>query len=449
MTKYLLLPLLTVFFIGCNTPNKSEFTYFGGKIINPKGEYVVLFDNDKVIDSIKLAPDNTFMGKFKGITPNLYYFKHGPEHQFVYLEPNDSLLIRLNTWDFDESLVFSGVNADRNNALIETFLQNEVDHRNFYPYYSLPVKEFKQKIDSTQQQKIAFLADYKKENKETSEDFLSVLEIALTYPLYSKLEKFIIDNSQKKTPELITDDFTNHRKIASINKDSLMFFGAYAEYVNSNLYSEVYQKISINKKEDFTVNLLNDINTKITSEELKNKLLRRATIRHFYDKSSCSINQQAFDTFLKLSTNTEDKDVIKKLLNDINSVTTSHKIPSFTLMGPEGALEKVEDLIKNKKTVIYFRNKKYSSDDWVAARINYLIKNNPKTKFLVINIHNNKQYITNLDIKNQYYLNDSSKAHAFLTSEFPRIILVNEKGIVKNGFGALSSEKINQQITDL
>ena len=47
------------------------------------------------------------------------------------------LMLSLNTWNFDESLVFSGIGAERNNILIDCFLQVEKDETTFYQYNSL------------------------------------------------------------------------------------------------------------------------------------------------------------------------------------------------------------------------------------------------------------------------------------------------------------------------
>ena len=111
MNKYLV-PFILILLISCNEPvQAAKATYFGGKIINPKCSYVTLSDNYSFNDTIYLKKDNSFLGSYKNFKEGLYLFEHGPEHQYVYLEPKDSLLFRLNTWDFDESLVFSGKDA--------------------------------------------------------------------------------------------------------------------------------------------------------------------------------------------------------------------------------------------------------------------------------------------------------------------------------------------------
>ena len=86
----------------------------------------------KVIDTLTLKKDNSFLGKLDISNKGLYYFTHGSENQYIYLEPKDSLMLRLNTWYFDVSIVYAGKGAERNNMLIDCFLENEKDNQMFY-----------------------------------------------------------------------------------------------------------------------------------------------------------------------------------------------------------------------------------------------------------------------------------------------------------------------------
>ena len=125
LLKYKLLLLLIVLLNACiGDKQVAETTYFGGKIINPKDSKVFFYSGNEIIDSVKLSKKNKFIFKFDSIAEGIYTFAHGPEVQYVFLEPADSLLLRLNTWDFDESLVFSGKGADKNNLLINLLLAN-------------------------------------------------------------------------------------------------------------------------------------------------------------------------------------------------------------------------------------------------------------------------------------------------------------------------------------
>ena len=55
---------------------------------------------DKVIDTFSINAKNKFGGTLDSIQEGLYYFVHGNENQFLYIEPKDSIMLSLNTWDF-------------------------------------------------------------------------------------------------------------------------------------------------------------------------------------------------------------------------------------------------------------------------------------------------------------------------------------------------------------
>ncbi|MFY7670744.1 TlpA family protein disulfide reductase [Tenacibaculum sp. MEBiC06402] len=449
--KYLV-PLLSIFIISCNDVKKENFTYVGGKIINPKSDFITLHDHfEEIIDTVKLNSDNTFTGSFKDIKSGLYLFKHGTEFQYIFLEPQDSLLIRLNTWDFDESLVFSGSNAEKNNALIENFLINEKQVKDFYKFYKLPHLDFLKTVDSLKSMKDSYLNNFKSDYPEATEDYLDILKVALYFPLYTKLETYVINNRLKESPEDLNEaNFISHRENIDINSDSLMFFSPYRKYVYNNIYYDVYAKNIKDDSDEFTISVLETVNTKIGSQELKNRLLKETIIRHFYTKTSCSLNKKAYSAFATFSSNDADKKEIASLLSDVKRIPKNKLLPNFKLYSPQGSIESIKDIIRGNSTVIYFRNKDYSSDNWVSSRMNYLIKNHPDVQFLVINMNDDKnEYIKDLNIKHQFYLHKESDAHSFLTSKYPRMVLVNNKGKVVNGFCALSSKKIEKQITEL
>ena len=61
----------------------------------------------------------------------IYKLEHLPEYQTLLLEEHDSLWVRINAAAFDESIVFSGVGASKNNFLIELFLKQESENKFF------------------------------------------------------------------------------------------------------------------------------------------------------------------------------------------------------------------------------------------------------------------------------------------------------------------------------
>ncbi|QOD61630.1 hypothetical protein H9I45_04050 [Polaribacter haliotis] len=455
--KILYILLISVTFIGCTDSNKNEQTFFGGKIINPKSRQVILYAMDKVIDTLYLDSRNKFIKDYKNLNEGLYYFVHGIENQYIYLEPNDSLMLRLNTWDFDESLVFTGKGAERNNILIDCFLEDENDNRFFYSLNKLQPTDYKRKIDSVLNQKLITYQTYVEEHPNETDGFLKVLKTALTFPIYSRLERYPTEHLKHKGLKdfpKVDATFYDYRTKIDLNNDSLMYYTPYASYIRNYLYNYTFslghKPMKHNYSSKFTVDLLKTINSKINSKESKNAFLKRTVLDHFYNKSSCDINKEAFAVFAKFSTNKKDKEIIEKLLEDSNKFSGGDKLEGFTIFDFTKHPIKIEEIVKNKSSVLFFWNPEHASEDYIASRIKHFKNNFPKLQFLIVKIDgNDKDRIEKLDIKEQYYINESSTANSFLTSKMPRTILINKQGIIKNGFASISSPKIYNQLKEL
>ncbi len=103
--------LLITFFIGCNNHNK---TFISGKIIKPTNNEVLILKDEKVIKKITINNEGVFSSSLENLNNGLYNFIHLPEFQYLIINKGDSLVLRLNSLDFDESLVFSGLGASKN-----------------------------------------------------------------------------------------------------------------------------------------------------------------------------------------------------------------------------------------------------------------------------------------------------------------------------------------------
>ncbi len=72
MVRFLLgLTLLSI--SACSEKSGESATiYFGGEIVNPTSDYVVLYRNDAYVDSVKLDDNNRFAFNLKDIEEGLY-----------------------------------------------------------------------------------------------------------------------------------------------------------------------------------------------------------------------------------------------------------------------------------------------------------------------------------------------------------------------------------------
>ncbi|WP_299526957.1 hypothetical protein [uncultured Lutibacter sp.] len=460
--KYIISVILAILTFSCKTAIKddSSKTYFGGEIINPKTNFVLFLKDDKVIDTLLLDKNNRFLNNYNSLNEGLYTFKHGNEFQYIYLKPTDSILVRLNTWDFDESLVYSGKGSSKNEFLINLFLQNVKEEREIYQYFGLNEPDFQRKIDSLSNERMAIYNDFLTTEDEISEGFKKLTSTAIHYPLYRLKEMYPYYNKRyhrlDKFP-IISDNFYNYRKSISLNEENLTSFYPYQNYVVSYLYNLSYQlKENDSSKNNITVNILNSATEHINSNKFKNTLLKKFIVNDFFNsESTCSINQKALDIFLENCNNQLYISQVKNLVNDSKFVSNNEPLHNFEIVSYNNINSTINDITKGQNSVIYFWSTAYMSSDYLVSRIKYLEKRYPNILFIGINMETSVEDITTepnlklLNITKQFKLTKDSFAHNYLTSNYPRTIIINNNGEVKNGFTYLDSKKLNSELNKL
>ncbi len=191
MTKNLLfLCIISLILFSCKNKEVGTplFTYVGGEIVNPIEDYVIFYKDEQFLDSVKLDANNFFIYKAKNIEEGIYSFSH-KEYQVFYLKPSDSLMFRVNTLDFDESLYFTGIGAERNNFLMEMFLHNEEEIELMPKLYKLAPVNFEQKLDSLRNTRLLVYKEFALKNK-PDDKFKEIAKASINYDYYSK-KKFI------------------------------------------------------------------------------------------------------------------------------------------------------------------------------------------------------------------------------------------------------------------
>ncbi len=458
--KYILYGILVFLTIGCDKINDQGATYFGGQIINPETNFVLFLKDEKVLDTLLLDDDNRFLKEMPSLTEGLYTFKHGNEFQYIYFEPSDSILVRLNTLEFDQSIVFSGKGSAKNEFLINLYLQNAQEERMMYQNFDLNERDFQAKIDSLSADRFAIYNDFFANEGPVSKGFKKMATIAIHFPLYRLKEVYpIFYKGGYHLEELpkVSDAFYNFRKDISLNEENMVSFYPYQNYVVSFLYNISAQlKQNDSTKNDLTVNILNAINENIEAESFKNLLLKRILMLDFLkSESACRINEEALQLFLAKSTNQEDIALVNNLVNDCNYLAINAPITNFDIVSAHNIPTTINEVIHNKNTVVYFWSANYMSEDYLVSRIQFLEKKYPNLLFVGINMQTSPQDLTvksSLKLRslsNQYTLPKNREALPFLSSNYPRIILIDDLGKVKNGFINLDSNKLDSELIKL
>lgn len=459
--KYYISLFITIFIFSCKPSEKEKVTtYFGGEIVNPRTKFVLFLKDDIVIDTLMLDNEDHFMAKMDNFKEGLYTFKHGLEFQYIYIEPADSVLVRLNSWDFDESLVFSGKGARKNEFLINLFLQNEKEEKKMYSYFDLEGSLFEAKLDSLANERELIYKSFSEDELSISEGFQNLIDIAIHYPLYRLKEVYPYYNkkaNKENHSPTVSKDFYKFRDHVSLNKTKYLSFYPYQNYVVSHLYNLANNLKEIDStKNDLTINVLNATTENIDAKKIKNTLLKRIIVNDFLkSERTCTINNQKLSIFLNNCTNEEYLNQVNNLVSDSKFIVNKKRLPNFEIVDYNNEKKDIKTIIRNKKTVIYFWSTQFMSTDYLVSRINYLERNFPEIQFIGIQMQpayinvNNEPTLNKLNSELQYKLPSTSYANNFLTSQYPRIIIVDKDAIVMNGFTYLDSNKLDHELNKL
>ncbi|RXP55772.1 hypothetical protein EC396_08040 [Lutibacter sp. HS1-25] len=460
--RYLIVLILAFFVFSCNQNSVSDSSvYFGGQIVNPRTNFVLFLKDEQILDTLILDKSNRFLTKYENLDEGLYTFKHGLEFQYIYLEPADSLLVRLNSWDFDESIVYSGVGSAKNEFLLNLFLQNEEEEKEIFSYFKLDENQFQHKIDSLKNVKETIYENFKINEIEISEGFQHLTNVAINYPLYRLKE--IYPYYYKKAYRLasfpvLSEQFYDYRKSIDLNNDHLLFFYPYQNYVVNFLYNQSYvEKEKDSTKNDITTNVLNAIVKNVSSEEIKNTLLKRIVVNDFLkSKTTCAIDTTKIEIFLKNCSNQEYIDQVQNLVSDSKYVENNKLLPDFEVVSYNNdSVKNINNIIKNKKTVIYFWSTEYMSSEYLVSRVQFLQKKYPKVHFIGVQMQpayidiKTDYKLKKLDSSQQFKLLATSYANNFLTSRYPRLIITNSNGLVMNGFTYLDAKNLEKELNKL
>ena len=188
MKQLIVLLLVITTLLSCNSnENSCGQAFIGGEIINPNNDFVTLLRDASPIDTLYLDKNNRFSYQIETLDPGLHSFYHGGEYQIVIIEPNDSIMIRLNTLDFDESLVFSGQGSKKNNYLINMFLKLDEEEHFVYQSSKLNPEIFLTKLDSIKEEKYQALNAFK-EKYQPTDYFINVAQTGIDYSYYRDKE---------------------------------------------------------------------------------------------------------------------------------------------------------------------------------------------------------------------------------------------------------------------
>ena len=452
LNKIFLWILIFFLFAGCKPKkNKSLEAYFTGEIINPSSDNVLLYRDDKIIDTLKLSINKRFFKKFDSINYGLFKMEHLPENQMLIIESGDSILSRANMSDFNGSLFFSGKGAAKNNFLMETYLklQNEISFLS--SKYSLTGDAFNKIIDSLYMEKYVNWKNLIDKNN-FSKFSKKITKASFIYPYANRRARYALIRGKSKNIKNDSLYFIYRNKL-NYNDEELSFFEPYVSYLMSYLSLEALEKgqtfYKAKNSTDFNIKRIQIIDKNIQNIKLKNILARAVA----YEEIMNSNNQTSHNKFLKsyssINPNDEYFNEIISLNNSLMQMGTGRPLPIVMLENNKGQLITSNKAFMGQKTVLYF---------WSQTQMNHFKRNEeraklykkkfPNYRFIGISIQpynqlvRNYQEIMNINIKNQLALvNYQSTTNDWVINLLNKGIILDKNCIILEGFGNFGYEK--------
>ena len=432
MVKKIISFFLIILIIGC----KSEYkTFISGKIIKPTNNEIQLLKDEKVIKNININNEGIFSTSIDDLNDGLYNFIHLPEFQYLIINKGDSLVLRLNSLDFDESLVFSGKGASKNNYLIDVFLEHEKDEDYVKKNYKSSKVIFKNIIDSLLKKKIKHYSGYNFKS-----NFISDLIInhAILIPLYSHIENYIIINKNNHSKNI--QYFNSYRKEINLNINELSHFKPYLDYITLKSINESFSdKRGYDYNLNFNLLRLNYIKNQISNKTIKTKLLRYIAYEYLLEEKLLINIDQFIYEFLKISENENTNSEVSILYKNITLLQVGKKFPEIKLFNENKIVNGTEINVNNKNIYVFWSYDQNAHQVNLFSKINIFSDKYSNYYFNLINInkdslkwknnYSNKFY--NNRIKNFRAVNFESMSKKMILNNLNKVIITDNNGIIK------------------
>ena len=439
--KYLIF-LIIVLAFSCDFIKKNKKSYFSGKIIKKTNDKISLLKDQVILKESYVSKEGIFYMSLDSIKDGLYNFKHLPEFQYLIIENGDSLVLRLNAVDFDESLVFTGIGSPKNNYLIDIFLNHENEERFIKSLMMKKPLPFRKSIDSLLDLKISKFKKFKKNNK-LNYTSIMIMEHAIKLPLYSNIEAYISGIKQNNVIKNINNNFYDYRDEIDFNIQELSNFKPYLDYIilRTNNQSGIDLNSLSNLYLQFNLDRINFVNSSISNPVIKSQILRYIAFEYLL-KENILINIDTFlYEFLKISVNKKNNIEIKQLYENISLLQKGNHIPEIELITVIKENIFINNIYSNKPVIYVFWSYDQNSHQiGLFNKINEFLNTNKKYNFHCININSDvekwREYLgfiqKNKNIKH-FIANDFSiMSKKMVLNNLNKIIITDSKGKIRS-----------------
>ncbi|MCH8535014.1 MAG: hypothetical protein LAT51_08105 [Flavobacteriaceae bacterium] len=355
--------LLICFLVSCQDKIR-ESTIITGQIKNPNQDFLILTDRENFTDTIFLNSDGEFSYELQLLEEKVFHFKHAPEIQLIYIQPNDSLTLHLNTVDFDGSLAFGGDSAKENNLLINLFLDFRKDKDLLFNHHKYNFEEFLSLSDSIKNAYLTRVNADEEQLKNRSEFFKDYVQNSIQYHSYNLNESFVF--LMKREEDLLaTSDLElidSYRKNVKINKSDSFWDLAYLKFLDNYTKNLAVEECIERGIESPLCHRLNTVEHLISRRNVVSDLIENPYLKNHLIKRFLTLEITYADTHDKIQNTLdaiEDYNLLKSDIDFLNRLALFHEqfvvgntVSNVDFVDVNGNLMTLEPLL-TKPTIVH------------------------------------------------------------------------------------------------
>lgn len=442
-----------------------NYAYLGGEIVNPTTDHVILKYHGNIIDTVDLDDRNRFSYKLENAEKGLYLLHHKPEVQNVHISPGDSLLLRVNTLAFDESLHFSGRGDEKNNFMSEMFLQDENNSQLLLSFHEYTPEVFLQKADSIKQERLNHLNTVSQKRK-FSEDFIDLAREIINYENYDLKERYtyLVKKYHKEFSKQFPTNFHDYRKEINFNSVALQCSPAYKRLLENYLINYSLSWCATSElDEDDCYSLTNPENVKIRLRKagelvqvptIKENLLEKIAVRGIVMAESRKDIVSILEELKAQKLSGEDLEEMEQLGRIQLAYLPGTSLKGVPLLNMAGQLVKMGDIVK-KPTVIFLWSVYNGDHVEEHALINEYRKKYPEVQFVGINMDLDEEPAWRVSVRRhnynpntEYQLGTTNINKEFFRYFLDKTLFLDATAEVKVGDTFLTSPEFESRISE-
>ncbi len=462
--QLLVFSFISILIFSCSPDKQNDTVFIGGEIVNPISEYFILSRDEQIIDTVFLNQNNQFGERFEGLEEGIYTFNHPPENQIMYLSPGDSIMLWLNTMDFDQSINFSGRGAGKSSFLLEMFLDNQENNDLILSYYKIPPPEFAEITDSIRSVRSKQLERIIK-NKKYSEKFLDIAKASIDYEFFHLRERytFLAEKYYRELANQIPEDFHDYREEIDFNNSNLSTYYVYNNFIEDYLRTQAIERCKAQENTTDCYDLTNYEGIRyrillgdslIQDPKIKNRFLNRLASQGItFAKDSTAIQST-----LKLLDSIEysgDFEEIKTMASIQERLLPGNNLGDLELLNIKADTVKLKN-ITNKPIVTYHWSM-YSKGHfyWQQNIINRLRERYPEVDFIGINIDESPEATWQKLVEEEsrkpefeFHLSFADVNRELLKSYLHKLFFIDTSGKIVYGGAQLNSPTFEREILE-